>query len=198
MAKAKTPAVKDLPNIFDDDERDAERDRETPGRALVAVPTHAAGADAQCPVCKDSTKITVVEALYSRGEPLSDIADLVDIPWQKIRAHCRGLNLDIALSKDTDRALAVIITQGLNDIRPHSVDAKVTLEAIKLRATIDGKVVQRVHMDRPSTIIFVGDSPEPGVADPKVVRGTVSGPPIELDVPDPETLVATFEKESEE
>lgn len=177
-----------MPNVFDDEERDWERattqQKGPRGGALATVPVaHAAGADETCAVCADPKRVTVCERLYARGETPTDIASLLGVPRDAVVAHARGLNLDIALSKDTDRGLALLISRGLHDLTPHSVDAKTTLEAIKLRATIDGKVVQHVRVDRPSTFIIVGDSPEPGVVQGRAVAAEIEALPVPLDVP---------------
>lgn len=178
-----------MPNVFDDEERDWERAQQAPlqksksgGKLPVAV-SHAAGFDEKCYVCADPARSVVAERLYSRGDTPAEIGALLGCDHYAVVAHARGLNLDIALSKDTDRGLALLINRGLHDLTPHSVDAKTTLEAIKLRATIDGKVVQHVRVDRPSTFIIVGDSPEPGVVQGRAVAAIDEAAAVPLDVP---------------
>jgi len=181
-------------NIFDEDDHAAERALEAVGQQsaagkLTETTLHAAGSDEKCPICCDTKRLTVVEHLYSRGEPPAEIGKLVGCSGLTVRAHARGLNLDIALSKDTDRTLALLINQGVHDLRPHSVDAKVTLEAIKLRATIDGKIIQHVKLDRPTTIVFIGDSPEPGVVQARPTKALLQAPPVQLDVPNDAEII---------
>lgn len=178
-------------NVFDEGERDAARDL-----GGFKGTAHAAGHDEQCVVCRHRLR-DGIEAVYLRGDPPSEIARLFDLPsWTTVEAHARGLNLDIELSKNTDRALALMITRGLHDLRPHSVDAKTLLAAIHERNVLDGKVVQRVQMDRPSTIVFMGTTPEPGVVRGKIVQDAL--PNVPLDVPgNDESLTVTTDSDDE-
>ena len=166
-----------LTNVFDEDERDHERDEE--GFRGTA---HASAHDDSCPICTSKHK-DAIESLYLRGDPPGEIAKLIGPPltWQAIERHARGLNLDITLSKDVDRALALMIARGLHDLHPHSVDAKVLLGAIHERALLDGKITQRIHLDRPAVMIFSGNAPEPGVVKGRQVMD--SAPTVPLDVP---------------
>lgn len=168
--------------VLDDTERDAARDL-----AGFKGTAHTAGYDEGCEVCKHPQR-DAAETLYLRGDSPSEIARLMALSdWRCVDRHARGLNLDIQLSKDTDRVLALMISRGVHDLKENSVDAKVLLAAIHERNVLDGKVVQRVHMDRPSQIIFVGSSPEPGVVRGAVVHDML--PPVSLDVPSSEETI---------
>jgi hypothetical protein len=143
---------------------------------------HAQGPDEKCPLCQHPER-EAAEAAYARWTVMcADIAKMLSVPRAVVEAHMKTLGLTESRSFNIDPIISHIIEKKMEDISPADISVKDVVALTRLRAKLDGKIVDKVEAQRPTVIIL--NAPP--------TRGMLMGPAASEDNVIPATFSETL------
>ena len=155
--------------------------------------THADAYDPACEICASPAK-GIIEARYTACQDVREICKEFFVQREQLNQHVRALDLDIVRLNNTDKIAGRLLDYGLEQLADGNLEvtADHILRILEHKDKKEGRIVNRVSVEKPSTVVFRNIPSPLAVADD-------NGQPLALKpAPESEAITAPeTEKESE-